>query len=126
MNNNLGMIALKFMFVRDQMKLYHWTTNNYSRHIASDAFVDNLSLKMDTFMEVIQGTENKRLNIKNNSKFNFKRETDKSIIVLLEDFKEWLSFDLPKYINKKNTDLFNIRDDILSDVNNTLYLFTFK
>lgn len=125
MSNTIGEIAVNFMFVRDQLKLYHWSTTNYARHIASDTLVNNLSLKMDRFMEVIQGTENKRLSLKNKP-FVYKKETDKSIIKLLENFKNWLSYTLPKHINKKNTDLFNIRDDILSDVNNTLYLFTFS
>ena len=111
MSNKIGEIAVNFMFVRDQLKLYHWSTTNYTRHIASDTLVNNLTLKMDKFMEVIQGTENKRLSLKNKP-FVYKKETDKSIIKLLEDFKYWLSYTLPKYVNKKNTDLFNIRDII--------------
>ena len=62
--------------------------------------------------------------IPKNKKITFKNENDDSIINTLENFKDWLSFTLPKY-TKKNTDLLNIRDDILSDVNNTLYLFSF-
>jgi hypothetical protein len=122
--SKIGEIALNLIYVRDQLKVYHWSTTNYARHIASDNLVNNLTLKMDQFMEVIQGTENKRLILKKSTEFNISVETDKSVVNLLNKFKIWLTDILPTYIKKNNTDLFNIRDDILSDVNNTLYLFT--
>jgi hypothetical protein len=122
--SKIGEIALNLIYVRDQLKVYHWSTTNYARHIASDNLVNNLTLKMDQFMEVIQGAENKRLILKKSTEFNISVETDKSVVNLLNKFKIWLTDILPTYIKKNNTDLFNIRDDILSDVNNTLYLFT--
>jgi hypothetical protein len=121
----IGEIALNFMFIRDQLKIYHWTTTSYARHKSSDALVDSLSEKMDKFIETIQGIHGKRLVLPAKKQFSFKNENDKSIIKLLEKFKDWLNNVLPKYI-KKNTDLLNIRDDILSDINNTIYLFTFQ
>ena len=72
----------------------------------------------------MQGSENKRLTLSKNNKINFKVESDTTIITLLEDFKKWLTSELPSYLNKKDTDLFNIRDTILGDVNQTLYLFS--
>jgi hypothetical protein len=122
--SNIGEIALYFTFIRDQIKFYHWTTKTYSRHVASDSFVNNLSSKMDKFIEVMQGTENKRLTLSKNSKLSFKVESDSSITGFLNDFKNWLTTELPTYLNKKDTDLFNIRDEILADVNQTLYLFS--
>jgi len=121
---NIGEIALYFTFVRDQIKFYHWATKSYPRHVASDSLVNNLSSKMDKFIEVMQGSENKRLTLPKNSKPTFKIESDSSIIVFLNDFKSWLTTELPTYLNKKDTDLFNIRDDILVHVNQTLYLFS--
>ena len=122
---NIGKIALYFMFVRDQLKIYHWQTKNYARHKSSDDLVEKLSEKMDKFIEVMQGIENTRLSIKHDNFPVLHNQTDNSIVKNLNIFKEWLSKELPLYI-KNNTDLLNIRDDILSDVNNTLYLFTFS
>ena len=121
---NIGEIALYFTLVRDQIKFYHWSTKSYPRHVASDSFVNNLSSKMDKFIEVMQGSENKRLTLPKNTKAAFKIESDSSITVFLNDFKSWLTNELPTYLNKKDTDLLNIRDDILVDVNQTLYLFS--
>lgn len=123
--SNIGNIALYFIFIRDQVKLYHWTTKNFARHTASDQFVNNLSTKMDKFIEVMQGSENKRL-VLPKQMIEYSISNDKSIIMLLNDFKRWLENKLPEMLNPKNTELLNIRDDILADVLQTLYLFTFQ
>ena len=123
---NIGEVALKMIFYRDQLKFYHWAgTELYSRHIASDSLVNSLTEKLDKFIEIMQGSENKKLIIPKTSMI-FTVETDFSVIKLLENFKVWLTNILPTLLNKtrKNTDLLNIRDDILGDINKTLYLFT--
>lgn len=42
----------------------------------------------------------------------------------LQSAIEWLSKKLPKQLRKEDTDLLNIRDEIIGDLNQTLYLFT--
>ena len=123
---NIGEIALQIIFIRDQLKFYHWAgTDLYSRHVASDSLVNSLTEKLDKFIETMQGNENKKLTFSKKS-IVFTVENDISIVKLLQNFKIWLSNTLPKYLNPKtsNTDLLNIRDDILGEVNKTLYLFT--
>ena len=123
---NIGEIALHIICVRDQLKFYHWAgTNSYSRHVASDELVSSLTDKLDKFIETMQGSQNKKLVLTKKS-VTFSVDTDDSVVKLLESFKLWLSNSLPTYLSSasKNTDLLNIRDDILGDVNKTLYLFT--
>jgi hypothetical protein len=123
---NIGEVALKMIFYRDQLKFYHWAgTDLYSRHVASDSLINSLTDKLDKFIEIMQGGENKKLILSKTSVI-FTVETDISVIKLLENFKVWLSNVLPTLLNssRPNTDLLNIRDDILGDVNKTLYLFT--
>jgi hypothetical protein len=45
---------------------------------------------------------------------------------MIQEAIQWLSTDLPKKLKKTDTDLFNIRDTIVADLNQTLYLFTFR
>jgi hypothetical protein len=125
-SKDIGSIALYFTYVRDKMKFYHWSTKSFARHSASDKFVSSLSDKMDRFIEVMQGSEGQRIVLPSKSKYSFNNETDESIVKVLKKFRDWLSNDLPSYIKTSDTDLLNIRDDILGDVNNTLYLFDFK
>ena len=123
---DIGEIALYFIYIRDQLKIYHWQTKNYARHVASDSFVSSLSDKMDKFMEVAQGKSGSRIVLAQNN-FSFKNQDDVSIVNLLQIFKEWLTNDLSTHLNPvKDSDLITIRDDILIDLNQTLYLFTFQ
>ena len=124
--SNIGEIALQMIFIRDQLKFYHWGgTDLYSRHIASDGLVNSLTEKLDKFIETMQGSANQKLILPKKSMV-FTVETDNSIVKLLQNFKVWLSNTLPKLLNPSvsNTDLLNIRDDILGEVNKTLYLFS--
>lgn len=125
---DIGEIALIFMSVRDQLKIYHFQTSMYSRHKSSDMLVDSLTQHMDKFIETIQGSRGRRLAMPRDNKNILDNQDDNSIVSLLYTFKDWLirPTGLPKYLNKDDTDLFNMRDEILGDVNQTLYLFTFK
>lgn len=124
---NIVDITFQFLYVINQMKIYHWQTKVYARHIASDILIQSLFEKTDKFLETMQGSENKRilLNSKNSS-IQLKNESDTSILKVLKSFKEWLEYKLPGYLTEENSDLMNIRDDILGDVNKTIYLFTFE
>jgi hypothetical protein len=80
---------------------------------------------MDKFIEVIQGNRGKRLSIPSN-KYSLKNYTDSNITKVLKDFREWLMFELPSFLDEKDTELINIRDDMLVDINKSLYLFTLE
>ena len=117
-------ILAVLLFVKNNMQMYHWQTQSYARHKASDEFLDTLSSNIDLFMETLQGIRGER--VKLSYELTVGNQTDKSIVKLLNDYKNWLVKKLPKLIQTKNTDLLNIRDDMLKDVNKTLYLFTFN
>ena len=123
----LADITFQFLYIINQMKIYHWQTKVYARHIASDSLIQSLLEKTDKFLETMQGSENKRLLLNSkNSSIQLKNESDTSILKVLKSFKEWLEYKLPGYLTEENSDLMNIRDDILGDVNKTIYLFTFE
>ena len=45
---------------------------------------------------------------------------------ICNDFILYLNNDLPKLINEKDSDLLNIRDEMVGNLNNTRYLFMLK
>ena len=124
-SKDLGEIALIFLAFRDQLKIYHWQTKIYSRHKASGKLVDFLTEKMDQFIETLQGSRNLRLKL-SNSIINFRNISDDNIVPVLEAFINWLNIVLPTKLEPMDNDLRNLRDEILSKVNQTLYLFTLK
>lgn len=124
----IGQIATIMLNFRDNLKIYHWQTKSYARHKASCELIDSLDDKTDKFIEVMQGSRNKRLNISvEYQSFNkIENQTEESGIILLESFKKWVSNVLPRYILENEKELLNIKDEILADIDKTIYLFTFK
>ena len=122
----IGEIAMIFLSFRDQLKIYHWQTSVYARHVAADKLFDALEDQIDKFMEVLQGTRNLRIQLtakSGNVKYSNQSDDDANAILL--SFKIWLSTVLPNMLEDTNTDLLNIRDEMLASVNNTIYLYSF-
>jgi len=113
-----------FLFL-NHLKLYHWNTKNYARHIASDNCFTVTQKLSDEFVEVYIGKygREKIINTKIQS-VQVKLLSDNSVEDLVKNF---ISFLLSlKLSSSKDTDLVNIRDELISNLNQTLYLFTLE
>ncbi len=115
--------VMKFLFsVQLINKMYHLNTTSFARHKASDAFDDSLQSHIDRFAETYIG----RYNVKpvvNSVKIDQDFISDDGIVRLYVQVKTYL-----ENINRMfvDPDLLAIRDDLLADVNKTLYLFRLK
>lgn len=116
-------IIKPMMNFRNQVKLYHWKTTSYARHKTTDKFLELFDEKMDRFVETMLGSRD--LKVKDKFKLDFININDSSATEYIKDFRKWLIESLPSSINEHETDLLNIRDEILGDVNRMLYLFRF-
>lgn len=124
---NIGKISLTFLDVINQLKIYHWQTTSYARHKSSCQLINDMTELTDQIIETFQGSEGLRLYIPDD--FNtviLSNQTDKSIVGLLEYFKVWLIETFPTYLEPSDTDIINLRDEMLGKINQTLYLFTFN
>lgn len=121
----IGEIAMIFLAFRDQLKIYHWQTKSYSRHKASDELVGIITEQIDRFMETLQGSRDTRLVISSkDSIIKFVNQKDENATMLLLSFKKWLLKGLPDMLQPFDKDLSNIRDEMLSNINKTIYLFS--
>jgi len=122
-------IAVVFLEMLMMVKLFHWKTTSYATHKATDELYTKLNANIDAFIEILLGKSGSRIDLMSNkqiklvdlsSQESLKREVEsfKGYLVSLNDNKAMLSM--------SNTDLFNIRDTILGDLNQFLYLLTFK
>ena len=120
--NDLNKITEIFFTLQLLNKIYHWSTTSYSRHMATDRFNGNMQTITDKFIEVFIG-----------------RYKLKPIISRIELKDKYLSDDGIKdyFIKTKNnlqqlenivsdSELLNIRDELLAEINQTLYLFELK
>ena len=116
---------VKFFFeLHNTVKLYHWNTTSFSRHKGSDELVGSIIEISDQFMEIYMGKYG-RPN-KSSSKatsFTIKTLTDKDATEYLRTCIKTLDT-LSQQLSPKDTDLLNIRDELLGKLNQTLYLFT--
>lgn len=105
------------------IKLFHWKTYNYGAHKATDEIYEKLNSHMDKFIEVVIGKNEKRMNMENvkSIKLNDINDNDKMKIQVEKFIKYLMSLDKKKL----DPDLYNIRDDIVTDLNQFLYLLTF-
>jgi len=121
-------IVIKFLEVLNTIKLYHWKTHSYAEHKATDDLHSKVGDNVDKFVEVLLGKCGNRVNlehIKNISLKDFKNENE--FKREMEEFKSFLvNLNLGSSNEMTNSDLYNIRDEILADVNQFLYLMTFK
>ena len=122
-------ITVRFLEMLLLIKLFHWKTTSYPTHKATDDLYTKFNLNMDTFVEILLGktgmrtqlTSDKTIRLNDlNSIEELKREVNafKTYLVSLND-----NAAMKKMLN---TDLFNIRDTILGDMNQFLYLLSFK
>ncbi len=109
------------------IKVYHWKTYSYAEHKATDELYDKLNENIDKFVEIMLGKNESRLIMKG-KKIEFSDpSTKKSLKVIINNYKSLLQDKMNNYINiNKDTDLTNIRDEILGNLNQFLYLITFK
>lgn len=119
-------IACMFMTLRDQLKIYHWQTMTYSRHIATNDLIAKLDTNIDQFIEVYIGKYGRPKFTGKTSSIHFRNFHDTEAPKLLTEAIAWMNEELPGKLKKTDTDLLNIRDTIVADLNQVKYLFTFK
>ena len=130
-------IVVKFLEILICVKLYHWKTYSYATHKATDDLYSKLNENIDHFVEVLlgKGTSSflgkgaERINLTRVKQISLKDFTSvEQLKREMEDFKSYLvSLDKMKAMQlMSNTDLLNIRDEIMGNINQFLYLLTFK
>lgn len=121
-----GEIVNLMLTLRNQVKIYHWETMQFSRHKSTDDLLEKLDDSIDKFVEVYIGKYGRPKLTPKTGTIRLRNYNDEEGQELLKQAIEWLTTRLPKLLSSKDTDLLNIRDEILADLNQSLYLFTFK
>ena len=124
-NNNMSKgakIVLYFFELQLNIKLYHWTTESYSNHKTTNKLLEKLSDLIDSFVEKYMGAFSRPV-MKIGSNVPIQNMTKTKYIKLLKQAQDYLRGDLEKVI-AKNTELLNIRDEMLGEIDQALYFTT--
>lgn len=119
-----GEIINVLMNLYDQVKIYHWQTMHFPRHEAAGKLIEALDDQIDTFVETYMGRYGRPKLTARTGTIHVRNFNDKQAIALLKDAIDWMTHTLPKKLKREDTDLLNIRDEIVGTLNKTLYLFT--
>jgi DNA-binding ferritin-like protein len=122
-------IILTFLELLNTVKLFHWKTQSYATHKATDELYSSLNENVDKFVEVLLGKIGNRVNLLKTHTIPLKDfSSTEEFIAEINRMKTFLvdldSNDAMHIMS--NSDLYNIRDEILGDLNQTLYLLTFR
>jgi len=125
-NSKKSQIVHVFIELLNIVKLYHWKTTSYAQHKATDELYATLNEHLDKFVETMLGKDGSRVE-------QWEREIDTVQYNNTNDFKSRIHqyrdflIKLNNYFDeKRDSDLMSQRDDILGDLNQFLYLLTFK
>ena len=123
-------ITVVFLEMLLMVKLFHWKTTSYATHKATDDLYSKLNENMDQFMEILLGKTLRRINLQNTKTIkliDYDNNKEK-LISKINELKSYL-VGLDNYFKMttmSNSDLYNIRYEILGDLNQFLYLLTLE
>lgn len=113
---------IQFFFgVIAQVKLFHWATMSYAKHKALDDLHGALSDKIDTFVECYLGKYNKQP-LKSFSVQSKAVSDTSGLEKYLSTLCDQLSSMHKTFEKEKATELCNILDEMMSEVDKTMYL----
>jgi hypothetical protein len=115
-----------FLGIQSQFKVLHWQTQSYAKHIAYGDIYNNFGELSDEFMEIYMGKygrvavegEKDAILLGNIGEIN----TDE----FLETITEFLLSFNNRLDSNRDSDLLNLRDEMLAAINKLKYLLTLK
>ena len=116
------MFITKFLYIQNQIRIYHWQTKSYAEHKALGKLYEGLDPLIDSFVESYFGKKGVR---RATNAFNVQVANYESgaPTALMNDAINFVTNELQSVIDG-DTDLQNIRDEMLGMFNQTKYLLT--
>ena len=118
-------LITKLLTLHNQLKVYHWQTDSYAQHQAFGGAYDEFTGLIDQFVEEFMGQYSRIMN-KGGFKVESSNITDKDPEKFIEEYIQYLVTELPKGLKPTDTNLLNIRDEMLGELQKLKYLLTLK
>ena len=111
-----------FLSIQNQIRIYHWQTESYAQHKAFDKTYKALNDLIDTFVETYMGKYGR-----SKAKFTYSIELQNigdDYISMIDSYIEFLISLNEELDSVNDSDLLNIRDEMLGTFNRLKYLLT--
>lgn len=126
MNNNLSSNVNFFLGLQNQFKILHWQTKGYARHKAFGEIYETLDGLIDEYVEICMGKHGRFSLDNSTSTIQMVNLADLNIVEFLQTAKNRLVGFSGELSQERDTDLLNIRDEMLGSLNKLAYLLTLE
>jgi len=118
--------VVNLLKLQNQLRILHWQADGYGEHKALGKAYENLDGLIDDVVEVFQGKYGK-IKYESPVDFGLVNREEISIMDVLQEFTDYLVTRFPEGLDSvKDSDLLNIRDEIMAVINRLKYLLTLK
>jgi hypothetical protein len=122
---NLSSNVNLFLGLHAQLKIFHWQTKGYARHNAFATIREDLEGLMDDFVEEAMGQYGRFVLDDETNTIQLANLSDLKPIEMANTICEAL-IQLTEQLDPKDTNLLNIRDEILGKIQKLKYLLTLE
>jgi riboflavin synthase alpha subunit len=123
-NKELQQYIQDVIHLQTQIKFFHWQTKIYAKHKALGKLYDTISGNIDEFAEITMGKYG-RIAVDGLS-YTFINVSDENVISVIDGAIDSCIKLTDSLDAKVDTDLLNLRDELLGSLNKTKYLLTLK
>jgi hypothetical protein len=116
-------IIIYFLQCKEQIKLQHWNTYSYSTHKTTDHLYSLLLDLIDEFVETMMGKYGRPV-FPDTFPLEMEKPENVDIMAYLSQFADYLIGLSDELDPRVDTDLLNIRDTMLGEINQAKYLLT--
>ena len=126
MNNNLSSNVNFFLGLQNQFKILHWQTKGYARHKAFGEIYETLDGLIDEYVEICMGKHGRFVLDNSSNTIQMTNLADLNIVEFLQTAKNRLIGFSGELSQERDTDLLNLRDEMLGSLNKLAYLLTLE
>jgi len=118
----MDQIVMQLIQMEQQMRIFHWQTKSFARHSAFGGIYGTLGDLIDTFAEAWMG-KNGRVRVTSPIEL---QDIGGDVEAIIDGYISQLIAFTDILDPQRDTDLLNIRDEILGEFNKLKYLLTLK
>ena len=119
-------LIIQFFSLQHQIKVLHWQTKSYARHKAYDDVYSSLGELIDNFVEIYMGKYGRVEFSGGEGGITLKNTDSLQLNNFLKDNIDWLKSLNEKLKSDNDSDLLNLRDEMMGEINKLRYLLTLK
>ena len=124
------MVIPELLGLQNQIRVLHWQTSSYAEHKALGKCYEALDPLVDQFIETYFGIHGRHTAVTTDESTRAPLEIqdygDISPVEVIDDGIAYLTDEIKKYLDEADSDLLNIRDEMLGTLKRTRYLLSLK